>query len=73
VRRVRTTTPLLPGLSLAMAKSAKHRLDNRSEVAIADQDDYAEHIEGYRHFVRGMQLVVVGVATVLLLLAFFLL
>ena len=37
------------------------------------QDDYAEHMHDYRQFVRVVQIVVVGVATVLLLLAFFLL
>ena len=42
-------------------------------MAIAAQDDYAEHRQGYRHFVRGVQFVVAGLATVLLLLAFFLL
>ena len=42
-------------------------------MAIAAQDDYAEHMQGYRKFVRGMQLVVAGSATLLLLLAFFLL
>ena len=36
------------------------------------QDDYAEHMHDYRQFVRIVQIVVAGVATVLLLLAFFL-
>jgi Bacterial aa3 type cytochrome c oxidase subunit IV len=58
-----------------MAKGTKHRIGNRSEVvmAIAAQDDFAKHVQGYRHFVRGVQLVAIGVATVLLLLAFLLL
>jgi aa3 type cytochrome c oxidase subunit IV len=58
-----------------MAERTKHRIDNRWEVVMARaaQDDYAEHVQGYRHFVRGVQLVVAGLATVLLLLAFFLL
>ena len=42
-------------------------------MAIAAQDDYAEHMQDYRHFVRVVQLVVAGLAAVLLLLAFFLL
>ncbi len=37
------------------------------------QDDYSEHMHDYRQFVRIVQIVVAGVATVLLLLAFFLL
>ena len=42
-------------------------------MAVAMQDDYAEHMHDYRQFVHIVQLVVAGVATVLLLLAFFLL
>ena len=37
------------------------------------QDDYPEHMHDLRQFVRIVQIVVAGVATVLLLLAFFLL
>ena len=44
-----------------------------SKPSISIQDDYAEHIHDYRQFVRIVQIVVAGVATVLLLLAFFLL
>jgi hypothetical protein len=42
-------------------------------MATAIQDDYAEHVHDYRQFVRVVQFVVAGLATVLLLLAFFLL
>lgn len=42
-------------------------------MAITAQDGYAEHAQGYRNFVRSVQLVVAGLATLLLLLAFFLL
>jgi hypothetical protein len=37
------------------------------------QDDYAEHMQDYRTFVRGVQVVVAGIATLLVLLAYFLL
>ncbi|KAB2942595.1 MAG: aa3-type cytochrome c oxidase subunit IV [Hyphomicrobium sp.] len=53
-----------------MAKVQRVRL---AEGEIAAEDDYAEHLRDYRKFVRGVQLVIAGVATVLLLLAFFLL
>ena len=61
-----------------MAKVIKHRDRQSVEVAMAIaaqdiQDDYAEHMYDYRQFVRIVQIVVAGVATVLLLLAFFLL
>lgn len=39
----------------------------------AVQDDYPEHVRGYKYFVRGVRLVVAGLAILLLLLAFFLL
>jgi hypothetical protein len=42
-------------------------------MAVAAQDDYAEHVNGYRAFVRGVQLIVAGLASLLLLLAYFLL
>ena len=63
---------------LGMAKVIKHRDRPSVEVAMAIaaqdiQDDYAEHMHDYRQFVRIVQIVVAGVATVLLLLAFFLL
>jgi aa3 type cytochrome c oxidase subunit IV len=44
-----------------------------SQPSISIQDDYAEHIHDYRQFLRVVQLVVAGVAIILLLLAFFLL
>ena len=42
-------------------------------MAITAQDDYTEHLEDYRKFVRVVQIAVAGLATLLLLLAFFLL
>ena len=35
-------------------------------------DDYAEHWQDYRHFVRTVQFMVAGIATILVLLAYFL-
>ena len=36
-------------------------------------DDCAEHWRDYRHFVRTAQVIVAGIATILVLLAYFLL
>ena len=36
-------------------------------------DDYAEHWKDYRQFVRTVQLMVAGIATILVLLAYFVL
>ena len=44
-----------------------------AEGQVAAENDYEEHQRNYRRFVRGVQLAVAGMATVLLLLASFLL
>ena len=53
------------------------RLSMEVLMAIAQtagqDDDYAEHWQDYRHFVRTVQFMVAGIATILVLLAYFLL
>ena len=61
-------------LTLAHQTSDRQSMEVVMAIAAQDiQDDYAEHMHDYRQFVRIVQIVVAGVATVLLLLAFFLL